>query len=157
MTPTQQNAVATLERYDDDFDWTPFSDDKMNEFLAKLPRCKRTYEYARYLEIGSIYRLGEYIPQDLRKALCYYRIAARMGHSVAAYRLATMFLEGKGTRKDNNLAVYWYRFSAKCWNKDAMLQLSNLFAQKIRLVVQSGYTDIEKSSLWLQRYHAVSD
>lgn len=85
------------------------------------------YEYGDCMnELGVCCELGEGMPQDLVKAVMWYRRAARDGSAVGRYNLARCYELGIGVKKDLNAAVEWYYKSAHRAFRPAMAALERL-------------------------------
>ncbi|QQR60266.1 MAG: sel1 repeat family protein [Candidatus Melainabacteria bacterium] len=48
------------------------------------------------------------MPKNLRTAFDYYAKAAKKGHPRACYKLALLYLEGKGVEKNIDKALHWF-------------------------------------------------
>lgn len=64
-------------------------------------------EAAFYL--ASLYESGNGVPQDMSKAIEFYRIAAEMGYGKAQSYLGDIYYEGRGIGKDMVMAVALYQ------------------------------------------------
>jgi TPR repeat protein len=63
--------------------------------------------------LAEAYRVGKVVPQDLARALCWYRTAAEQGHARAQNDLGSMYLNGVGIAADAREAVRWHRSAAE--------------------------------------------
>ena len=52
------------------------------------------------VQLGTRYETGVGVVQDYRQAGTYYDAAAKQGDQVALYRMAMLFVEGRGTKQD---------------------------------------------------------
>ena len=69
------------------------------DYAKAYKEFKKSAEQGRadaQLILGSIYELGEGIPQDYAEAVQWYRKAAEQGHAKAQFMLGGMYDEGKG-------------------------------------------------------------
>ncbi|PKK63448.1 HCP-like protein [Rhizophagus irregularis] len=73
--------------------------------------------------LGYCYRFGFGTYIHLQKAAELYRKAANLGNKVAQCNLALMYEKGYGFEKNTNIAIYWYRESAKQGYQDAQHRL----------------------------------
>ena len=93
--------------------------------------------------IGQLYRLGLGVPQDLKVAANWYRLAARQGLARAQSNLAAMYLRGEGVEQDFTQAVAWFRRAAA--------QGHTLSQYNLDVMYQAGY-GVEKSGEDAQRW-----
>jgi TPR repeat protein len=67
-----------------------------------------------------MYSTGEGAPQSMDSAARWYLEAAEQGHEMAAYKLAFLYLRGRGVpRKDFVQAYRWFGISAELGVGDA--------------------------------------
>jgi TPR repeat protein len=62
--------------------------------------------------IGSMYEMGEGVPQDYAQAMEWYKKAADQGDAGAQNFLGGMYQKGEGVPKDSAQALQWYKKSA---------------------------------------------
>ena len=55
--------------------------------------------------LGYCYEQGKGVPQDLKEAVRWYRLAADQGYAVAKYNLGYCYAQGKGVPQDLKEAV----------------------------------------------------
>jgi len=79
------------------------------------------YEVARY------YENGWGVKENFQKAFEFYLKSAELNYVEAQVKVAGMLVEGVGTCKDENLAVYWYKKAAFQNNALALARLSNYY------------------------------
>ena len=75
---------------------------------------------------GKFYKNGTGVPQDLEKALKYYRSAISQGNHSAMNNLAVMYEDGVGVPQDLDQAIYWYKAAAERGNPSAPRALERL-------------------------------
>ncbi|NIQ58874.1 MAG: sel1 repeat family protein, partial [Gemmatimonadetes bacterium] len=65
-------------------------------------------------DLGNRYHSGNGVPRDPFVAAEWYERAAEQGHGMAAYRLAFMYLRGRGpaTKNDYPRAYFWFDVAA---------------------------------------------
>jgi TPR repeat protein len=65
--------------------------------------------------LGTLYRLGQGLPEDRTAAGRWYLEAAQQGHPMAMYYLGFMYLRGRGVAKDKDLAraCVWFSLAAE--------------------------------------------
>jgi hypothetical protein len=66
---------------------------------------------AKY-QLGALYRAGQGIERDEKKAHRWMKAAAEQGHAKAQYSLGKMYFDGRGATADRILAVDWLRKAA---------------------------------------------
>jgi hypothetical protein len=77
--------------------------------------------------LGDLYRRGQEVPQDNRKAAQFYRIAADQGHAAAQYALAALYNRGSGVAEDPAEAAMWFSRAAAQGFAPAMRSLAALY------------------------------
>jgi len=78
-------------------------------------------------ELGTRYRTGEGVPQDLQGAFRWYSRGAALGDREAQNDLGSMHLRGLGCAADKAEAVRWYRCSAEQGCVDAQWNLGKRY------------------------------
>ncbi|WP_435137894.1 tetratricopeptide repeat protein [Pseudopelagicola sp. nBUS_19] len=61
--------------------------------------------------LGNMYRDGEGVDQNYKKAVDWYRSAAEQGHAYAQARLGFMYWQGNGVLKDGVIAHMWFNIA----------------------------------------------
>ena len=79
-------------------------------------------------EIGTMYALGQGVPQDYAQAAYWRRKAAEQGDAVAQSKLGTMYAIGQGVTQDTAQAMMWIRKAADQGDADAQNNLANMLA-----------------------------
>ena len=92
-------------------DWFKDFFSGMAEF--SIPQEAEQWDAELLFDSGEIYRQGQGIPYDYKRAFQYYMKSAEKGYSKAQYRLGLMYAEGQGVRRDYKEAVKWFRKSAE--------------------------------------------
>jgi TPR repeat protein len=83
--------------------------------------------YEQYALAGK-YLVGEGVPQDEKKAVELFRMAANQGLAIAQYYLSRCYAGGKGVAVDLNEAYFWISVAARGGDKfilDYRDELSN--------------------------------
>lgn len=57
-------------------------------------------------QLGSLYSLGEGVPEDHTEAVKWIRLAAEQGYSGALYNMGELYHEGKCVPQDDTEAVF---------------------------------------------------
>ncbi len=78
-------------------------------------------------ELGEKYFEGDGVPQDLNKAIEYYRKAAEQGHAGAQYQLGWLYTVGLGVPQDYAEGFKWYSKSAEQGNLEAKFSLGEIY------------------------------
>ena len=99
-------------------------------------------------KVGFMYYDRYNTPDDLDKALQFFRLAAEQGHIQAQYELATMLLYEKYTSSIQE-SIYWYTLAAEQGHIPAMSELAWIY-QSGTFTPQSD----EKAIYW---YQALAD
>ncbi len=63
--------------------------------------------------LGTMYYIGQGVPQDYAEAVKWFQLAAKQGDAGAQFGLGGMFYHGQGVPQDYAAAVKWYRLAAK--------------------------------------------
>ncbi len=71
----------------------------------------------RYL--GLMYELGDFVPQNSKKAAKWYRLAADQGDANSQYALGSMYFSGQGVPMDYEEALKWDLLAAEGGVADA--------------------------------------
>lgn len=77
--------------------------------------------------LGTLYRNGQGVPQDLVQAAHWYRLAAAQGNPGAESDLGFLYDYGGGLPVDHTEAAKWYRKAAMQGNPDASLNLGWIY------------------------------
>ena len=62
--------------------------------------------------LGHLYRLGQGVAKNGKKARCYYEKAAKLGHAPSQTNLAQMYFSGALIARDSEKAMYWLEKAA---------------------------------------------
>ena len=68
-------------------------------------------------------------PQDIDKAVRFFRSAAAQGHTESQYMLGACYAEGLGVEQSDTEAVKWYKKAAKQGNAKAQCELGLCYAE----------------------------
>lgn len=96
--------------------------------------------------LGLMYEEGNGVPQDLGKAVEWYRKAADQGHADAQFLLGDMYLNGRGVSRDAQIAAAWFRKSAEQGNADSQRNLGIMHGKGLG-VSQDG----REALCWLRK------
>ena len=70
------------------------------------------YDLAALRNLGHLYRLGQGVAENGKKARCYYEKAAKLGHAPSQTNLAQMYFSGALIARDSEKAMYWLEKAA---------------------------------------------
>jgi uncharacterized protein len=90
--------------------------------------------------LGYFYEHGKFVPQDYRRALQYYEIAARAHHTPAENNLASLYQHGQGIRKNLDKAFELYRAAAEQGDPVAQYNLATFYYSGTSTARNSGET-----------------
>lgn len=77
-----------------------------------------------------MYYCGLGFEQSYENALNYYKKAAEKNDNYAKCKVAEMYINGKGTEKNINIAISWLESAAKSNNPDAAYQLGYIYSSE---------------------------
>ena len=83
--------------------------------------------------MAQVYEQGKVVPQNMDKAIDFYRMAAKQGHLESCRKLAELFPEE---------AIDWYQTAANQGDPQAQMKLSHLYEEQ---------EDLDRSVYWLER------
>ena len=101
----------------------------LGDYAAALKEFTGSDDPKSMFEVGQMYYLGDGVPNDIQKAVEWYRKAADKGFAPAQYRLGLFYLRGNGVTQDRREAKIWFekaadqKFSAA---RDALLNLRDV-------------------------------
>ncbi len=100
--------------------------------------------------LGAMFEEGKGVKQNYKKALKWYKKAAKQGDAYAQNNLAEIYLIGKkGVNKNYKAAAYWYRRAAKQGHNTANNRLKMMYRDGISS--PSNYNEEEKEVKRLER------
>lgn len=70
-------------------------------------------DLASQFQLATEYDQGLKVPQDIDKAVKWYRAAAEQGDANAQYSMGSLYQAGDGVPQNNQLAITWYRKAAE--------------------------------------------
>ncbi len=79
--------------------------------------------------LGSLYFLGQDVPQDYAQAMIWYRKAAENGNVWGQYGLGGLYDSGLGVRQDYAQAATWFRKAAEQGHADAQASLGLMYRE----------------------------
>jgi len=82
---------------------------------------------AAQYDLGVAYLRGDGVAQDDRKAVQWFRKAAKQGYAPAQNRLGICYLRGQGVKRDTAEAVRWYRRAAEQGHVAAQTNLGSAY------------------------------
>ena len=112
--------------------WTPEAKSNQAEDAKELATIRAAAQEgdakAQYL-LGSRYRFGKGVKQDLPLAVQWYRKAADQGYAPAQSDLGVLYANGRGVAQDEAQAVHWYRKAADQGDGIAQNNLGLMYAE----------------------------
>lgn len=93
--------------------------------IGKIPEYKEL-QGIRF-KLGEIYRSGDSVPQNYKKAAHWYEKSARQGYAEAQCILGMMYLEGVGVKQDDVKAFDLIKQAAEQGDAGAQYQLGLLY------------------------------
>ena len=91
-----------------------------------LPLAKNGDHRAMYA-LGSMYSVGNGVPQDLKEAFKWFQKAARYGRPDAEYKIGLMYANGLGVEQNDRRALNWLGKSAKKGFTSAQYQIGLMY------------------------------
>jgi len=79
-------------------------------------------------QLGSMYALGNGVPQDDAEAVRWYRLAADQGNPLAQTNLGYMYSTGRGVPQNDVQAVRWNRLAADQGSPTAQSNLGYMYS-----------------------------
>ena len=108
---------------------TSFHDqDDFHQLISSQLDVDQNNADAQYY-LGIIYQFGNGAPQDIGKAIHWYRLAAEQGHVDAQFALGEMFFYGDGLPQDRAYAHKWFRLAAMQGDTEAQFYLGRLYSE----------------------------
>lgn len=94
--------------------------------------------------LGSLYLLGQGVPENNQEAAKWYRLAAMQGDANGQYGLGLLYFYGSGVEQDFQEAAKWIRLAAVQGNDKAQATLSVMY-----IFGSSGVTkDYVRAYMW---------
>jgi len=84
------------------------------------------YQHARAVRLGLLHQQNV---KNYSKKLFFATRAAKAGNPKAQFDLAIMYASGKGVKKDERMAFYWFHKSARSGNIEAKYYMGLSFEQ----------------------------
>ncbi|KAK8854151.1 hypothetical protein M9Y10_016708 [Tritrichomonas musculus] len=77
--------------------------------------------------LGTIYFEGQYVTQNINKAIHYYSLAANQNHPDAQFILGVIYDEGQYVTQNINKAIHYYSLAANQNHPDAQFNLGTIY------------------------------
>ena len=104
-----------------------FRSDDYETALAILTSLAEDGHAEAQIFLGSMYDLGEGVPQNYETAVKWYTLAAEQGHAEAQYSLGFMYDMGEGVPQNDKTAVKWYTLAAEQNHSEAQYSLGFMY------------------------------
>lgn len=101
-----------------------------SDFYTIQDKALRGDMTAQY-NMGSMYSIGEGVPQDYNQAFNWFEKAAKQGHIESAHNIGLLYEKGRGAPKDYKQAVNWYKRAAAAGYGDSQLNLGVMYSKGI--------------------------
>lgn len=95
--------------------------------------------------IGAIYYYGDGTPQDLERAIAYFKQGAQFRYGDCEVSLGNLYLNGEGVPRSCSMASYWYERAFEDGRRDVAMLLGNLYNPENHL--------LDDADLAFQWYH----
>ena len=106
---------------------TPSSPRAMRNRLKSMQKKIDEGDTNAMYSLGACYALGDGVPEDKKKALYYYDLAAERGNRSAQYAAAACYSYGKGTEIDKNKAFKLYLSAAEQGHPKAQFAVGHFY------------------------------
>ena len=120
------------------------------EFLAVAEKGDHRAMYA----LGSMYAVGNGVPQDYKMAMKWFQAAARYGRPDAEFKVGLLYLQGLGVEQNFRRALNWFGKSAEQGFVQAQYYIGKIYAEGngveqnnveacawLTLAAEKGFTD----------------
>ena len=99
---------------------------------ANFQKTKKSAEQGSSVDqsiLGSLYLLGEEVPQDYKQAFYWYKKSAEQGWFLAQFCLGAMYENGQGVLQNYKKAFYWYKKASRKNLKEAQYRLAYFYIE----------------------------
>ena len=100
----------------------------LSAFKETRKAAEMGYTNAQF-NLSNMYRVGEGVPKNDKKAVTWYRKAAEQGNATAQHNLGWMYYKGEGVPENDAEAVTWYRKAAYQGNAIAQGNLGTMYCK----------------------------
>jgi len=104
-----------------------FRSDDYETALAILTSLAEDGHAEAQIFLGSMYDLGEGVPQNYETAAKWWHLAAEDGHAEAQIFLGSMYDLGEGVPQNYETAVKWYTLAAEQGHAEAQYSLGFMY------------------------------
>ena len=95
--------------------------------LADLRASAEAGDTDTQVLLGTMYYIGDGVPQDFAEAVAWFRKAAEQGDAEALHNIGVSYSKGRGVPQDDIEAVAWYRRAAEQGLADAQFTIGDLY------------------------------
>jgi uncharacterized protein len=117
------------------------------QFLMELLRAHLPWNTLWQHNVGARYATGEGVAKNEKKAVKWYRRAARRGDPESQYDLGLMILYGDGTPPNPKAAIFWLESAAELGHMDAAVILAEYFEKGLCGIPK----DLDRARRWQQK------
>lgn len=102
----------------------PFTAEQLLPVLMAMAALPNTYALN---QLGDMYKLGQGLVQDRKKAFDCYSQSAKLGSTYAMNNLGECYSYGIGCTTDLSIAAHWYHEAARRGNVEAQFNLGYVY------------------------------
>lgn len=138
--------MRTIKNYNGTRELTKEQDEAITALLEGNDVAPDTLSARDKTTIGFCYHSGSYLEQDYKKAIYWFKLAAKEKWADAERNLAICYGKGLGVERDFDRCTYWYRRAANHGNADAMSYIAELYYDGL------GFEqNIKKAWYWMNK------
>lgn len=97
----------------------------MEDWVKKLIENANKGDVESLVMVGDFYNRGQYLEQDIVKALRYYKAAADRGSAPAMFMVSLGYISGQGVEMNKKLGQKYMQKSADCGFAEAQFMFGN--------------------------------
>ena len=138
--------MRTIKNYSGTRELTKEQDEAITALLEGNDVAIDTLSARDKTTIGFCYHSGSYLEQDYKKAIYWFKLAAKEKWADAERNLAICYDKGLGVERDFDRSTYWYRRAANHGNAEAMCTIAEMYYEGL------GVTENNKKAwYWMNK------